>query len=127
MERHVVLFVVLAVLAGIPSAAAQRVDPAEFQRFLKSEVYQTLITQALHRAPPAMARHCSEIRHTQGAVSVVRPMTFGPDGIMNGGAWEQTLAVSACGGKTIVKLYLEVTGRGKIRTAVGAPATGQPV
>lgn len=115
---------IIATLAGWPDhAGAQRVDAGEFQRFLASDVYQTLVTRAVHRVPPAILHDCPGRRRAQGTVSVLKPMTFGPDGILNGGAWKQTLPVSGCGRDTILNFYFAVYGRGRINTVIGAPGT----
>ena len=115
--------VALTLLSGADRAAAQQVDAAKFQRFLASEVYQTLVTRALHRLPPAQFHECPGGRKAKGTVTVLKPVTFGPDGILDGGSWKQTLPVSGCGNDTILNFYFTVIARGRIETVIGAPGT----
>lgn len=125
MARIVTAMGALALPAFVSFAAAQdQPDVAKFQAFVRnSDAHKALIGKALAALPPTVFRRCSNLVSQGSKVTVLKPISFGPNGLPNVGAWKEAFPVSGCGNDTVLNFFFSASKSDKIDTFVGLPGT----
>jgi hypothetical protein len=54
-------------------------------------------------------------------VTILKPVSFGPDGFQNAGSWMQSFPVSGCGNDTTLHIYFSAGADEKINTVIAIP------
>jgi hypothetical protein len=108
----------LAVAFGSAGAAA---EPTPLQSFLGSAAYRELIDRAFSALPAAIFRKCPSLAVAGSQVTVLRAVSFAPNGKPNGGLWRHTFPVKGCGNDTTVNLFFWVAPDERITTLFGIP------
>jgi hypothetical protein len=54
---------------------------------------------------------------------MLQPISFGPNGLPNAGAWKEAFPVAGCGNDTTLNFFFRASKDGKINTFIGLPGT----
>ena len=119
--RAICLAALAAITVATPAARAQTVAAARFQTFMASDFHKGLITRTLAGIPPAVYQRCPALVSQASQITVLRPVTYGPSGIPNAGAWRESFPVSGCGNDTTLNLFFAGTPGDKVNVLVAAP------
>ncbi len=114
---------VLALTTTISLAAAQeQADIAKFQAFVRnSDAHEALISKALAAVPATVFRRCPNLVSQGSKVTMLKPVSFGPNGLPSTGAWQEAFPVAGCGNDTILNFFFSASKDEKINTFIGLP------
>ena len=105
-----------------PAVAQDQTDAAKFQAFVRtSDVHKSLIGHALAELPLAVFRRCPSLVSKGSQVTILKPISFGPNGTPNAGVWREAFPVAGCGNDTMLNFYFSASGDEKINTTIGLP------
>src|SRR5579871_100083 len=112
------------VLLMLPTLArAQTVDQEQFHKFLNSKANRDLVVDAISSLPSAVFHTCPGFTASGVSLSVESSISFGPDGVPNGGSWWERVPVSGCGPDMVLNVHLTASEGGKINAEAGVPGT----
>jgi hypothetical protein len=100
---------------------AQAIDGGQMQAFTKSELYKGLLNRAMAGLPQTVFQRCPTMVSDESIVTVLKPMSFGADGLPDAGSWKQRFPVKGCGNDTVLNFYFSAGADEKINTVVGIP------
>jgi len=113
-----------AVFTVLISGTAQAQAPdGKMQTFITSDFYKGLVNRALDSIHPSVFQKCPALRSPGSNITVLKPITFAPDGYPTAGFWLQKFPVSGCGNDTVLNFYFQATRDEKVNTIVGLPGT----
>lgn len=116
----VLLGFALCLSAG--GAAAQAAG-GNLQAFTRSQRYQSLLKDVISHIPDTIFRRCPGLVSPGSTVTIVKPVTFGQDGVPVSGLWRQSFPVKGCGNDTILNVFFSPTGDGKINAVLTIPGS----
>ncbi len=112
----------LALLVPSGPAPAQTADPKRhLQAFVASGLHRGLVSRAIAGIPDGVFRRCPSLVSDGSRVTMLQPLSFGADGVPDGGSWKEAFPVSGCGNDTTLNLYLFATSEERINVVVGLP------
>jgi hypothetical protein len=124
IEMRVKIVLVAGLLASIIQpieSQAQAIDGNQLQAFISSDTYQGLLTRALAGLSQAVYPRCPALVSGAANVTVLKPISFAPDGSPNAGLWRQRISVKGCGNDTVLNFYFSAGADEKVNTAIGIP------
>jgi hypothetical protein len=112
------------IAVGIAFASqAHAVDQSLFRNYLASSVHHELIESVLNGLPPEIFTRCTAFRPGEPDILVRKPVSFAPDGSIEGGAWAESFPVRGCGNDTILHLNFQFSDAGKLNAFASLPGT----
>ncbi len=114
----------LALLVPSGPAPAQTADPKRhLQAFVASGLHRGLVSRAIAGIPNGVFRRCPSLVSDGSRVTMLQPLSFGADGLPDGGSWREAFPVRGCGNDTTLNLYLFATPAERINVVVGLPGS----
>jgi hypothetical protein len=98
------------------SARAQDNGAQQLQAFTKTQFYAGFLGHTFASLPTEILQRCPSLVSSGSQVTVIKQVTFAPDGYPNAGLWRQDFPVSACGNDTTLHLYFMATPDEKINS-----------
>jgi hypothetical protein len=118
------LLTLLPLLIGnLNNARAEDASSEQFKQFTTTDFYQGLLNNTFSKIPEIIFRKCPALVSKGSTVTVIKPVSFGPDGFPNSGIWKQTFPVSGCDNDTILNLYFKAGSDEKINSIIGSSGT----
>jgi hypothetical protein len=105
----------------ILSAQAQDLGAEQLKKFIVSDTHKYLVARAFAHVPPDVFQRCPTLVSKGSNITIIRPVSFRPDGRPNTGAWRESFPVSGCGNDTTFHIYFFVNKDEKIDTFVAVP------
>ncbi|MBP0582172.1 hypothetical protein J8I29_22785 [Labrys sp. LIt4] len=91
--------------------------------FMTSQAYRDITARALSGIPPAIFTRCATLVARDSSVTILQPVSAGPQGSPVAGRWKQAFPVSGCGNDTVLNLYFSVGADGKPQAGAALPGT----
>ncbi|MEW9305851.1 MULTISPECIES: hypothetical protein [Labrys] len=91
--------------------------------FMASQSYRDITGKALSGIPPAIFTRCPTLVARDSSVTILQPVSAGPQGSPASGRWKQSFPVSGCGNDTVLNLYFSVAADGKPQAGATLPGT----
>ncbi len=110
-----------AVLGG--AAARAETDQAQFQSFVATSGYQTMVGRAFAAMPADVFTSCPTMVSNGSKIMWLAPVHFGSGGVPDDGVWKQMFPISGCGNDTTYNLFFSAAPGRKLAMLIAVPGT----
>ena len=107
-----------------PAGATVLVPGGQLHALATSAPYLVTIRAAVAALPADVTTGCPAVITDNSSIRVLKPISFGPNGLPIDGSWKQSFLQPPCGGRTLLNFLFSATADQRIRTLILTPGDG---